>query len=256
MTRSGAWRLRASTLPLVPAPETLLVSGLVICLAAFVQSTTGFGFALVAVPLLAAVAEPQRAVVSVTAASLLLSAWVGWRHRAALDREAVVGYTWTGLVGMPAGLLVLLVVPSSTLRIVVGVVVLLAVAGMLVRLRVSGRVGQVVAGLLGGALLTSTGMNGPPIVVGIDARGLPPARFRVTLQAIFGLQGIVAMGLFAASGLVDGAVGLLVVVSAVALPIGWGLGSLVFDRLSPSLFRGGVLAMLVLSAVVALTTAR
>jgi uncharacterized protein len=240
----------------VPSVETLLVSGLVICLAAFVQSTTGFGFALVAVPLLAVVTDPQRAVVSVTAVSLLLSAWAGWRHRAAIDREAVVGYTWTGLLGMPFGLLVLLVLPSSTLAILVGVVVLLAVAAMLLRVRVTGRGWQVAAGLLGGALLTSTGMNGPPIVIGLDARALTPAAFRATLQAIFGLQGIVAVGLFAVSGLLDAQVALLAIAYAVALPIGWGLGSLVFDRLTPGAFRVGVLGMLTLSAVVALVTAR
>ncbi len=240
----------------MPAVETLLVSGLIIALAAFVQSTTGFGFALVAVPLLATVTEPQRAVVSVTAVSLLLSAWVGWRHRATLDREAVIGYTWTGLLGMPVGLLVLLVVPSSALKILVGVVVLLAVAGMLLRYHVSGRAWQIAAGLLGGALLTSTGMNGPPIVIGMDARALPPARFRATLQAIFALQGVVAVGLFAVSGLVDRGVVLLVIADAVALPIGWRLGALVFDRLSPKQFRVGVLSMLVLSASVALVTAR
>lgn len=246
----------ASTLPIVPAVETLLVSGLIIALAAFVQSTTGFGFALVAVPLLATVTDPQRAVVSVTAVNLLLSAWVGWRHRTTLDRDAVIGYTWTGLLGMPVGLLVLLVVPTSALRVLVGVVVLLAVAGMLLRLRVSGRGGQIVAGLIGGALLTSTGMNGPPIVIGMDARALPPARFRSTLQAIFALQGFVAVGLFAATGLLDRGVGLLVLAYAVALPIGWRLGTLVFDRLSPKQFRVGVLAMLVLSASMALVAAR
>ena len=240
----------------MPAVETLLVSGLIVCLAAFVQSTTGFGFALVAVPLLATVSGPQRAVVSVTAVSVLLSAWVGWRHRAALDREAVVGYTWTGLVGMPAGLLVLLVVSSSTLKILVGIVVLLAVGAMLLRFRASGRGWQVAAGLLSGALLTSTGMNGPPIVIGIDARDLTPAQFRATLQAIFGLQGIVAIGLFAASGLLDREVGMLVAAYAVAVPIGWGLGTMVFTRLSPSRFRRGVMAMLVVSALVALVTAR
>jgi hypothetical protein len=254
--RAGYAPQPPSTLRIVPAVQTLLVSGLIICLAAFVQSTTGFGFALVAVPLLAMVMEPQRVVVSVTAVSLLLSAWVGWRHRAALDREAVIGYTWTGLLGMPVGLLVLLVVPSSALKILVGVVVLLAVAGMLLRFRVCGRGWQIAAGLLGGALLTSTGMNGPPIVIGLDARALPPARFRATLQAIFALQGVVALGLFAASGLVDREVGLLVLADAVALPIGWRLGTLLFHRLSPRQFRIGVLSMLVLSASVALLTAR
>jgi len=240
----------------VPSVETLLVSGLVICLAAFVQSTTGFGFALVAVPLLATLTDPQTAVVSVTTVSLLLSAWAGWRHRAAIDRAAMVSYTWTGLLGMPLGLLVLLVVASSTLTILVGVVVLLAVTAMFFQVRVTGPRWQVVAGLLGGVLLTSTGMNGPPIVIGLDARSLSPARFRATLQAIFGLQGVVAVGLFAVSGLLDAHVAVLVAAYAVALPLGWGLGSLVFGRLTPGAFRVGVLAMLTLSAIMALLTAR
>lgn len=61
--------------------------------------------------------------------------------------------------------------------------------------------------------------------------------------------------LFAAAGLIDTDVLLLVLVGAAGLPLGWSVGVLVFDRLSPRQFRSGMLAMLVLSAVAALASA-
>jgi uncharacterized membrane protein YfcA len=228
----------------------LAASGAVTGLAAFAQATTGFGFALVAIPLLATVTGPEQAIVAVTALSGLLSGGAAWRYQRAVVVAEVVRYTWTGLIGMPFGLLLLLAVPESTLTAVVGAVVLAAVLAMATRCRARSARLQLGVGVTAGALLTSTGMNGPLIVIGLDGQKRDPSRFRATSQAIFFVQDIFALTMFLAAGLVDAAE--LLAVGGIALPAGWTLGSRVFLRLNPAQFRAGMLCMLTLSAGVAL----
>lgn len=234
---------------------TLLVPALVVVLAAAVQAITGFGFALVAIPLLAVVTGPEQAVVSVTAIAAVLAGGVAVRHRRAVVGSAARRYVGTGLLGIPLGLLVLLVVDAETLTVLVGVVVLLAVVAMSVRVRATDRRAQWGAGVLGGALLTSTGMNGPAIVIGLDGLRLSPTAFRATIQVVFVTQGAVAFALFAVAGLVDRSVLTLIATYSVALPVGWFLGSKLFDRMHAGHFRVAVLVMLSASALVALGSA-
>lgn len=233
----------------------LAVPALVVVLAAFSQAVTGFGFALIAVPLLSVVVGPQHAVVSVTAIAALLAGTVAVRHRDAVDVAAARTFVLTGLLGAPLGLAVLLLVDPATLTVLVGIVALAAVVAMLFRVRATGRRTQLGAGVLGGALLTATGMNGPPIVIGLDGRGLRPVAFRATIQVVFCTQGAVAFALFAAGGLVDRTVLGLVATYVVALPIGWTAGAKLFDRMDARHFRGAMLVMLSASAVVALGSA-
>ncbi|WP_162891184.1 sulfite exporter TauE/SafE family protein [Aeromicrobium sp. A1-2] len=233
----------------------LVAAGLIFVLAAFAQATTGFGFALVAIPLLVLFIEPEQAIVTVTAAGAALTGGAALRHRADVKRKVAFRYIWTGLLGIPFGLVVLLAVNESVLTGLIGVVVLAAVLAMLLRFRASGPQWQFGAGVLGGALLSSTGMNGPPIVIGLDGLRLSSKQFRATTQVIFVVQDIAALLFFALAGLVTGQTLALWVVSLVALPIGWSLGGLVFDRLNPVRFRAGMLAMLTASACVALGSA-
>ncbi len=70
-------------------------------LAALAQAVTGFGSALVAVPLLALVTDPVTAVVVATTVSLVLSTGAAWRERAYVDLGRTRTLTLTGVVGMP-----------------------------------------------------------------------------------------------------------------------------------------------------------
>ena len=231
---------------------TLALPALVVALAACVQAVTGFGFALVAIPLLAVVTGPERAVVSVTAIIAVLAGVVTVRHREAIVPRAAWRYIVTGLLGAPLGLAVLLVVSTTTLTAMVGVVVLLAVVAMALRVRATDRRAQWSAGVLGGVLLTSTGMNGPPIVVGLDGLRLSPTAFRATIQAVFVVHATVAFALFAGAGLVDREVLMLIATYSIALPVGWSVGSKLFDRMHAAQFRVAVLVMLSASALFAL----
>jgi uncharacterized protein len=239
---------------------TLLVTGavalLVFSMAAAAQAVTGFGMALVAVPLLTVVTGPVAAVVSTTMVSVLLTGWASVRERSHVDRPVAVRFVVAGVAGMPLGLLLLAGLADRPLKAVIAGVLLLVVALLLADVRLpSGNAAQWAAGALSGAMLTSTGMNGPPLVLTVQALGLPPRRFRGTLQTVFCIQDLVAVAGFAVLGYLTPLIAVATVAGAAAVPVGWWAGDRVFTRLSPDRFRTVVLAMLALTAVVGLVTA-
>jgi uncharacterized membrane protein YfcA len=218
--------------------ELLALAFLVVLMAAAGQAITGFGFVLVAVPLLTLLSDPRTAVVAGTTLGLLITS-LGWfEDRAAVDWRPVVGISAGAVVGIPLGLAVFASLAVDTLRLAIGVTVLVFTALLAVRVRLpSGRPTQVAAGTVSGVMLSTTGMNGPPLVLALQAAALTPAVFRATLQPTFTLQSVVVVGGFAALGQFTATSVTLVAVGAPALWLGWRLGDLVFDRLSPGRAR-------------------
>jgi len=181
------------------------VTAVIVAAAAAAQAVSGFGYALLAVPVLAALTSSTDAVVVASLAGLPLSPVMLIGNRQHVDRDAALRLVAASLVGMPLGLLVLDRAPDDALRILIGLIV--AVLATLLargfRWRRSVRAFDVGAGLVSGVLATSTGTNGPPLVFGLQARGTEPRAFRSTLAAVFLVTGILSCMLFVAAGKVD-----------------------------------------------------
>lgn len=230
----------------------MLAAVAIFTIASAAQAVTGFGSALIAVPLLALVVDPVAAVVAMTVLSLGLTSTGAVRERAHIDRRAVVFFGATGLLGMPLGLLALRVLSARQLTLLMAVVVGVLVVLLAVRVTIpSGRTARWVTGVSSGALLTSTGMNGPPLVVTLQAMGMPPRPFRATLQGVFIVQDIFGVAGFLLVGSVDATALFLAATGVVGIPIGWWLGDHVFRRMSAETFRRVVLVGLAMTAVVA-----
>ncbi|MFM8625537.1 MAG: sulfite exporter TauE/SafE family protein [Actinomycetota bacterium] len=225
-----------------------------VAVAAFAQSLSGFGFALIAVPLMAVVLEPRVAVVVATmvgAVSTIVQAWADRRHAV---RDVSMRLTAAAFLGMPIGSVLFLVVSADTLRLLVGIAVL-AAAVLLVRgFRLDAPSGRLdwVMGAVSGVLATSTSTNGPPLVFVLQARGMAPDSFRATINTVFALSNIGALAFFIGAGKVnaDGLVGF-----AVALPamlVAMRLGYAVRPHVEGQRFRRLVLALLTLAGVSAI----
>lgn len=235
--------------------DLLLTAGAAVAIfvaAALAQAVTGFGSALVAVPLLTLLVDPVTAVVVATAVSLVLSSGAAWRERAHVAVGPARTLTVTGVVGMPAGLLALHLLDESLLTAGIAAAMLVMVLLVASGLRVPDRAVPV-AGLASGALLTSTGMNGPPLVMTLA--GLEPLRYRATLQAVFAGQDLIAVAAYAVVGLWSVTAALLVVAGVAGLPLGWRVGDAIFRRIPAHRLRHVVVAGLVVMGLSMLVTA-
>lgn len=223
----------------------------------FAQAVSGFGFALAAMPLLTLVLAPSDAVVAQTIIGAGLSTVMAYQMRADIDRAIVRWVAPAAALGMPVGLAIAEVVSDRVLRMAVGLAVLAATVTIARNVRAHGasRRVEVVAGFTSGVLATTTGTNGPPLVIGLSARALPPPAFRATLQALFIGANVVALPLFAAAGRITAnAVG-AAAIAIVPTALGRVVGERVFRRLRVELFRRVVLAMLTLAGLVAIANA-
>jgi len=230
-------------------------------LAAFGQAVSGFGFALISVPLLSLSLEPAAAVAVATMLGFVLTIGSSLQQRAHVQWRTVAVVSATGLIGMPFGLLALQLLDARWLSLVIGGTVIVMVVVLARRHRRAAQDGQLptrsvaVAGALSGALLTSTAMNGPPLVAALHGMGLQPRPFRASLQAAFVLQDAVAIVGFALVGRVTGE-GLTAVAAGIpGLLIGWLIGDFAFGRINPAAFRWIVLAMLMATGSLAIVQA-
>lgn len=214
------------------------------------QAVTGFGFALLAMPLLslAVGAKDAVAVSSLvgTLGSMLLLARYRHQVRWGLVRPLLAG----AVVGMPLGLYLLVVVDERTLKLAIAATVLVFV-GVLAsgwKLEGTGRVVDLAAGFVSGVLNTSVSTNGPPLVLSLHARNLDPDVFRGTISAVFAASALVGDALFASAGRYNSTVLLYAAVGPFALVVGNVVGRMAGPHLTVRRFRAAVLGLLVLAS--------
>ena len=237
------------------APALGLVAFAVL-VGSLLNGLVGFGFALVTVPLMAIAVGPKEAVVLSAFFGLLSNAGVSVRHRQEVE-GAVVGRIFLGSVlGMPAGLAVMILVPAAPLKAAIAVVVLLSV-GVLARgwvIHDPPRGVDLAAGVVSGVLNTSTGISGPPVVMDLQGRGLAKGPFRASASAVFALSGVVAITLFTIAGRIRADTLVAAAVAVLAWPLGWYIGDVLHHRFDEDRFRGLVLVLLALTAVITLAS--
>src|SRR5439155_16191949 len=150
----------------------LVVIAATVAFAAAIQATMGFGFALVVVPIIAVADDPKVAVVAMTAIGVPMSLWNTIRWRAHLRVTPIATVVGASLVGMPFGALIRSRAPDRALTCAIVVVVLGLTAWLWRGLQLPlGPRTDVAAGRASGALATSTGTDGPPLVIAVHAPG-------------------------------------------------------------------------------------
>lgn len=213
-------------------PEFLVLL-LAVGIAAVVQNIVGFGFALLAVPLMVLAVDPHDAVVISTFLGLASSSFLAFSGRRHAQWPLIARLSVSAILGIPFGLVVFNHVDERFLKGCLAFGIFLAVL-FLARnsnFRNVGKSLEIGAGLLSGALSSSLATNGPPLVFALQRRGLPIAEFRATISAIFTISGVITLATFLAMGDVnsDSLIGV-----AMSLPI-LGLGIVIGQKLKPRL---------------------
>lgn len=207
--------------------------------AAFVQGTTGVGFALVVAPVMAFVA-PNLLPVCLLALMVPLNVYVVWRERAALDRSGAGWITAGRFLGTFGGLWVLTVLTSSQLQILIGAAIILAAAVTLIAPSFDpGRGAFVAVGAITGVTETATGIGGPPLALVYQHQAA--ATLRSTLALCFLLGQLMSLAILALAGRATAAQFAIALMLAPALVIGAALSHLIHGRIGGGALRAFVL---------------
>lgn len=224
-------------------PTDIVLAVTAILFAGFLlQSTIGFGSALIAMPLLGALLGVRTATAIVGILSLASSLIIVLIDRRHIDLRQSWRLTVASIIGVPFGLYLLQVVPEGIILKALGAVLiaygLFSLFSARLRRRRPRNTGWLAwplgfaAGVLGGAYNT----NGPPLVVYGVLSQWPPQQFRATLQSVFFTSGIViAMGQVAAGLWTQTAI-TFALLAAPAIPVAVLIGRWLNQRISQALF--------------------
>lgn len=221
-------------------------TAIVVALSAWIQGSVGFGYALVAAPLLALVA-PELVPGPIIFSSMLLSLASGLREHQSIDRRGVTLALVGRVPGVALGAAALAWLATDTMNVVFGAVVLLgvvlSVSGLRLPLTTRTLVGT---GFLSGAMGTMTSIGGPPIALVYQHAEGPT--LRATLNTYFALGSLMSIPALAVAGhfgrtqLVDG----MLLLPATA--IGFALSGASRSFLDQGRTRKAVLAVAAVSA--------
>lgn len=218
-----------------------------------VTRITGFGGALIGVPLISLIAGPRTTVVATIVLAVVSTGYLAITLRALIDRPILRRIIPGVLVGLVPGAIILWVVDEDALRAMLAVAVVGGATLILWRRNRPPldlpRWVDTAAGGVAGLLTTSLSTNGPPVVVLLQARGLEPEPFRATLSATFLIANVVGMALLGASGQLVPDVWRTVAVALPGLAVGQYLGLKLARRVPTSWFPTIVAAMLATSVV-------
>ena len=257
------------------------ILALALFLGCTVYSATGFGIAMTAMPIsLLAISDPQTAVVVVNTGGVAAGVLIAIHARKDIPYREIVPIVVAGVFGVPFGVAILKFADPSIIRIGIAVLILL-LAVLSLKPDVVSRVVRFIAeililllaalslrkfnreilsaGLLGiaagfvvGATLTAFAVGGPLIVLFLLARNLGRRSVRGAM-ALY-LLVIAGIGVFAYAFAGLYTVERLTLVGIVLIPsfIGFGLGTLLIQRMNERIFRYVVLGIVTLSSMAVL----
>jgi uncharacterized membrane protein YfcA len=235
-----------------------VAAGTGVLLGAALQSAIGFGFALVAAPLLFAVTGPEEAVgLLIVLAALVNVMTLGTERRMPepLWRTTLILCAWA-VPGMVAGVAILQSVDARVLQVMLTVAVFVALA-------VQRNAGVALpgwaaplAGVSSGTLATTTTTSGPPLVLLLRGRGHAPVQLRDTLTMLFLLYTVLSVLVLLAAGVSRAVPDAVTLLSLTPLVVAGHLaGRPVFARLARGHYEDVLTAVLVASASTGLLAA-
>ena len=228
--------------------RTYAIIGLTVLVAAFVQGSTGLGFALISGPVIGMIAaapapglpadpdDPAQRVRDLAGTSR------AGRPGHHLDQPRPVRGTF-------GGLRVLFLVTEQQLGLLIGISTVLAVLMTLLAPSFEpGKGAFLTAGLVTGVTETSTGVGGPPLALVYQHRPAPV--LRSTIAACFLIGELISLGILAMSGKIAPDQVRVAFLLLPAVIVGALMSRLVHHRLEGKLMRYLVLGFALVSGIV------
>jgi uncharacterized protein len=243
--------------PLVDAvadPRFPLAFGIA-AVAGLVRGFTGFGSALIYVPLMSVVYGPRIAVPTLAVIDFVCSLPFALRVLPDCNRREVVSVSITGTLALPCGVAALLLVDPLILRWLISILVLGAVATLVSGWRYHGRptlAASLMVGALAGFGNGAVQIGVPPLLVFWLGGANKAATVRANIMVYFILQGALASLIYFFGGLFDAQSAILSVLLGLPFAAMIAAGALSFHRSSETLYRRMAYAIITFSALVGL----
>ncbi|WP_261131355.1 sulfite exporter TauE/SafE family protein [Bacillus sp. Marseille-Q3570] len=223
---------------------------LIILVASVLQTSTGFGFSILATPFLLLLFKPTEAIQFNLILSLIISCALITKIRQDIDFGILKRFVIGSAAGLPLGIIVFLSLDMTKLKLGISLIILLLTVLLIFKFRMNqSKNRDLVVGGLSGSLTTSIGMPGPPILLYFSGTDTEKERLRGTTLAFY-------LFIYSMSLLIQvvfaGTNQTVWLSSGYALPlvlIGLFLGQRLFERINQKLFRIFTYIILLFTAI-------
>lgn len=211
---------------------------LIILIASVLQTSTGFGFSILATPFLLLIFQPAEAIQINLLLSLVISSALIMKIKKDIDFGMLKRFIAGSALGLPIGMIIFMLIDINSLKLAVSLIIL----GLTILLIFAFRISQskkrdVFVGGLSGLLTTSIGMPGPPLLLYFSGTHTEKEKLRGTTLAFYLFiysVSLITQVIFAGTNKT------IWVSSLSALPLvlaGLYLGQRLFKRINQNLFR-------------------
>lgn len=231
---------------------------LIFLLAGFTQGVTGFGSALVAMPLLTLFMDVKTAVPLCMLNGLIITSFLSLRLRRNLDWAKIMPLFFGCLPGILVGARFLREADSGVIKILLGIMLVgYALFGLLGRLqpRRIGRPWAWLAGFATGVIGSAFSAGGPPVIIYTTLTGWTKDDIKATLSVFFLITGFFMAAAHLANGLTTATVLHYFGLSATFVLMGVWTGSIFAGRIRRDTYLRIVLLLLVAMGVMMIISA-
>lgn len=226
---------------------------LIILFSALIQSITGFGFAVVGVPLLLFFMEPRQVVSIMSIGALILNLMVIYKTKGMSNHKVVWPLFFASLFGLVPGVYILKIMDPSNLKLCIGFLILLVAFLMASNYVINikrEKLATVLVGIASGFMGGSTSLSGPPVALFLISQQQNKEEFRANLVRYFCLGNIATLLIMYYMDTMDtdGIRHFIYVVPG--LLIGVWLGEKAFAKISPGFFKQLTLAVIFLCGAI------
>jgi len=237
--------------------SVIIVGLLVMFWAGVIQGLTGFGFALVSVPIMTIFLSPKKTIPIVLLHAILIVIVILYEARKWVDLKRIWPLMIAGIVGMPFGTYLLIFLKASTLKVLIGSVIVLFTLALLKGFKrkiKSEKLAFAPVGFISGLLAGSTMMGGPPVILFFTNQGLNKNVFRANLVCYFATLSLATIPAYVAGGLITKEVIKYAILLLPAMICGGITGIKLARVVEEQLFRNIVLIILIVAGLISIAS--
>jgi len=234
-----------------------VIAGSIFLLAGFIQGLTGFGSALVAIPLLSFILDIKTAVPLCMLNGLIITGYLAITLRRHLDRNKILPLVIGSIPGVITGVVLLKNFDSSLIRNSIGI---LLIAYSLYNLIITpkplnpGKAWGYLAGYLTGTIGAAFSAGGPPAIIYTTLTSWKKDEIKATLTGFFIINGLFTATVHAASGITTLITVQIFAATAPFVLLGTVLGSRVSGRINQKTYLQLIYLFLIVMGIMILVT--
>ncbi len=239
---------------LSPELTSNLLLILIVFFSAVLQGVTGFGYSLIALPLLVLLLPPSIVTPFLILSSIAINIVLIYNLRTSINYKIISPLIFPAIAGTPLGIILLSAVPPYIIKFAAGIIIFFTALFLMRNYKFELKnkfLSNLIVGFSSGILNGSTSMSGPPIILLFAANNEKKDSLKGNFALFAVITNIIAIAGFILTGGINEYILKISLINLPALLGGTYLGILLAKSINEEAFRKMVLVFIMFTALFA-----